>query len=51
MNITSRLISKLQNIIARFQMRHAAFLLFKDYKKPSMYEFTTLDSDDFLDYI
>ena len=43
-------ISKLQSIIARFQIWRAAFLMRKDYNDPSMQEFTALDSDDFLDY-
>ncbi len=50
MNTTSNLISKFQDIITRFQMWRAAFLLRKDYNNPSMQEFTTLDADDFLDY-
>ncbi|MDO9301282.1 MAG: hypothetical protein Q7T89_07860 [Anaerolineales bacterium] len=47
---TLNFISKLQDIIIRFQMWRAAFLLRKDYNNPSMQEFTVLDADKFLDY-
>lgn len=50
MNTTSNLISKLQDIITRFQMWRAAFLLRKDYNDPAMQEFTALDTDDFLNH-
>jgi len=50
MDITSNLISKLQDIITRFQMWRAAFLLRKDYNNPSMQEFAALSADDFLDH-
>jgi|GEM_PF-4490992 hypothetical protein len=50
MNTTSNLITKFQDIITRFQMWRAAFLLRKDYNHPSMLEFTAVDSENFLDY-
>lgn len=43
-------ISKLQSIITRFKMWQAAFLLRKDYNNPSMQEFATLDSENFLNH-
>jgi hypothetical protein len=51
MNTTSNLISRLQDIVIRFQMRRAAFLLRQDYNDPSMQEFTALDADEFSDCI
>lgn len=51
MYTTSNFILKLQDIITRFQMLRAAFLLRKDYKDPAMQEFSILDTDNFLDYV
>ncbi len=49
MNINPVSISKLQQLVSRFQMWRAALSLRNDYNDLSLQEFNALDADEFLE--